>query len=91
MKNGKKKKILVLTIKKIVKLLGQIRKEDLENLSLTGDIESKSGKRKQQVTYLSSLCEQRLGVLISGQTLLGTPKDRKLRKAMTAHVLNDMA
>lgn len=74
-------------------LLGYImRKEDLQNLTLTGHITSRRDKGKQRVTLIKSLCklkpEQGLGEVMKRQNLPQATNERNLWKTMIAHILN---
>lgn len=68
-----------------------MRKADLENLNLTGHIEVKRDRGRQRAAYLIILCEcmaeQDLGGLATGQTFLRATRDRRLWRAMIAHIL----
>lgn len=58
-----------------------MRKEGLENLTLTGHAESKRGRVKQQVNYLSLcewLLEQGQREMVKSQRILRATKDRAL-------------
>lgn len=59
-------------------------------MTLTGYVEDKRNKGKQQVSYLTRLgkwmVEEELGGIVGGQILLIT-KDRKLWQAAIIHIL----
>lgn len=58
------------------------KKEELENVTLTGQCQGKRVKGKQCITYLVSLSkwmvEQVLGEIMKRQNLISTTKNRKL-------------
>ena len=71
-----------------------MRKERLENLTLTGRIEGKRSRGRQRLTYLGSLSKWMAAQLperergkVSEQALLRTTKNRKLWRTMIADVL----
>lgn len=69
-----------------------MRKEDLENLNVTGNIGGKGDRGSQRATYLTSLCkwlsEQAAGALAKVEKLLRVAMDRKLMKTLMTCVLN---
>ena len=94
-KIGTKRKLLPTIRKRQLEFLGHVmRKESVENLTLTGLTEGKKNRGRPRIKYLTSLRTwmaervpegQRGGM--KEQELLRRTKDRKLWKAMIAHVL----
>ncbi len=94
-KIGTERKLLPTVRKRQLEFLGHVmRKESLENLTLTGRIEGKKSRGGPRIKYLTSLSTwlaehvpegQRRGM--KEQELLKRTKERKLWKAMIAHVL----
>lgn len=68
-----------------------MRKERLDNLTLTGCNEDKMDRRKEKVTYLMSMFKwmtaQVLGATVKKQTLRKGTKNMKLWRPITTHVL----
>lgn len=78
------KRELILNIRK----RHVIRKEGLENLTLTGWTEEKRDMRKEHITYLSKwMAELGLGKITKSQSLLRFTKDRRKWRAMIAYAL----
>ena len=71
-----------------------MRKESLENLTLTGRMDGKKSRGRPRIKYLTSLSTWMAEQVPEGerggikeQELLKRTKERKLWKAMIAHVL----
>ena len=61
-----------------------LRKQELEDVALTGKIEGKRGRGKERLTYISSP-SQWMGK--SERDILRTAKDREIWKSMTTNTL----
>lgn len=59
LKKMERERTIICSVRKrqLKSLWNVMRKRGLENLSLTGYIECKRGKRKELVAYLTSICK----------------------------------
>ena len=82
---GTERKLIQAIRRRQLQFLGHIlRKQELEDVALTGKIEGKRERGKQRLTYISRL-SQWMGK--SERDILRTAKDRELRKFMATNVL----
>ena len=65
-----------------------MRKDDLENLSMTGKIEGKPSRERKRVMWMESLSEWMVdrAVDIGKADMLRNTKERNLWRALVAHV-----
>lgn len=80
-----------LNRKRQVKFLEDMRKGVWENLKPTAHVEEKKHRGKQRITHLMGLnkwlTEQRLRGITKWRTLLRAIRERKIGRAMIAHIL----
>ena len=82
---GIKRFLLKAIRKRQLEFLGHVmRKEGLENLSVTGKINGKRSRGRQRITYIASISRW---MNATEQEVLNTTKDRKKWKSMIANVL----
>ena len=82
---GIKRFLLKAIRKRQLEFLGHVmRKEGLENLSVTGKINGKRSRGRQRLTYIASISRW---MNATEQEVLNTTKDRKKWKSMIANVL----
>ena len=65
-----------------------MRKDDLENISMTGKMEGKASRERKRVMWMDSLSEWMVerGVDIGKAEILRNTKGRNLWRALVAHV-----
>ena len=78
----------VVTIRKRqLQFLGHVlRKEELEDVAITGKIEGKRARGRQRLTFISSLSHW---MKINEKDIIRTAKDRDLWRTMAANVLEE--
>ena len=82
---GTERKLIQAIRPRQLQFLGHVlRKQELEDVALTGKIEGKRTRGKQRLTYISSL-SQWMGK--SERDILRTAKDRELWQSMATKVL----
>ena len=82
---GVKRTLLKVIRKRQLEFLGHVmRKEQLENLSITGKFNGKRSIGRQRMTYMGNISDW---TGKSTQEILTTTKDRKLWKSMIVNVL----
>ena len=69
-----------------------LRKDDMENLCITGFIDGKRSRGRQRITFLGSLCKRMNGQVpeqnLTLAKLLITARDRREWKTMITYVFN---
>ena len=70
-----------------LQFLGHVlRKEELEDVAITGKIEGKRARGRQRLTFISSLSHL---MKIGKQQIIRTAKDRELWRTVAANVLEE--
>ena len=88
LREGNVQRSLLKTIRKRqMEFLGHVcRRRGLEFLSLTGKVEGKRDRGKQQITFLDSLCNSATGGQSKGLNFLKLSDDRDVWRGMAANV-----
>ena len=86
-KAGTRRKLVVTIRKRQLQFLGHVlRKEELEDVAITGKIEGKRARGRQRLTFISSLSHW---MKINEKDIIRTAKDRDLWRTMAANVLEE--
>ena len=86
-KAGTRKKFVETIRKRQLQFLGHVlRKEELEDMAITGKIEGKRARGRQRFTFISSLSHW---IKIGTKGIIRTVKDRELRRSMVTNVLEE--
>ena len=82
---GTERKLIQAMRRWQLQFLGHVlRKQELEDVALTGKIEGKRARGKQRLTYISSLSQW---MEKSERDILRSAKDRDLWKSMATNIL----
>ena len=88
---GKERELLRTIRRRQMRFLGHVmRREQLENLSLTGRVSGRRGRGRPRVKYMDGLKRAMGGGLRTGEVLQMT-RDREVWKSVIANVFNDTA
>ena len=86
-KAGTRRKLVETIRKRQLQFLGHVlRKEELEDVAITGKIEGKRARGRQRLTFISSLSHW---MKISEKEIIRTAKYRELWRTMAANVLEE--
>ena len=88
---GRRRKLLAVIRRRQMRFLGHVvRREDLENLILTGRIEGRRGRGRPRIKYMDDM-KSAIGGGLTTQQIMYAARDREQWRSMIANVFSDMA
>ena len=88
---GRRRELLAVIRRRLMRFLGHVvRREDLENLILTGRIEGRRGRGRPRIKYMDDT-KSAIGGGLTTQQIMYAARDREQWRSMISNVFSDMA